>query len=71
VIYFKSAIVGLLTALLAIVIVTLAQVRLAYGEGTGAMSVSIAEWLILATGAIGFAVGFTWKLRRSRTLRRA
>jgi hypothetical protein len=71
VIYFKSAIVGLLTALLAIVIVTLAQVRLAYGQGTGTMSVSIAEWLILATGAIGFAVGFTWKVRRGRALRRA
>jgi hypothetical protein len=69
--FFVSGLVGWDTALLAILVVTLALVRIAYGEGTGAVSVAIDEWLIVATGFIGFAAGFMWMLRRSRTLRRA
>jgi hypothetical protein len=71
VIYFKSAIVGILTALVATLVVTFALTRVAYGAGSGAVSVSIAEWQILTAGSIGFAAGFWWALRRSRTLRRA
>ena len=67
-IYFKSTSVGLFTAFIAVVIVVLASLRVLYGEGSGAASMSIGSGQILAAGLAGFAVGFWLTLRRGRVL---
>ena len=66
-IYLKSALVGIFTAVVAIAIVTFALLRVSLGEGSGAASLSIAEWQILVAGVTGFGVGFWATLRHSRT----
>ncbi len=64
--YLKSALVGVFTALLAVVIVVLAVLRVTMSEGSGAMFASISSWQILAAALVGFAVGFRLSLRRGR-----
>jgi hypothetical protein len=62
--YLKSVLVGVLTAVVAVVIVVAAFLRLSYSEGSGALFINIAEWQILAAALFGFAAGFWWTLRR-------
>lgn len=64
--YFKSALVGIVTAVIAVLIVVIAMLRVAMSEGSGAMFVSISSWQILAAALVGFAAGFRLSLRRSR-----
>ena len=67
--YLKSVLVGLFTALFAIVVVILALVRVSYGDGSSTVSVSVSEWHTLTAGLIGFVAGFWWTLRRGRRIR--
>lgn len=67
--YLKSALVGVLTALLAVVIVVLAMLRVWTSEGSGTMFISIDSWQILLAAFVGFAAGFSFTFRRSRTRR--
>lgn len=64
--YVKSTVIGLVTALLAVIIVVLAMLRLEVSEGSGAMVVSIGSWQILLSAFVGFAAGFWFTLHRSR-----
>ena len=64
--YLKSALVGALTACIAIVITVAVMVRINYSEGSGAVFVSVSSWQILAAAAVGFAAGCWWMLRRTR-----
>ena len=66
--YFKSTLVGLFTACIAIAIVVVAMIRLSYGEGSGAIYLSMSSWQILSAGLVGFAAGFWLMLRRGHTL---
>ena len=66
-IYVKSALVGLLTACLAVVMTVAALIRVEYSEGSGAAFASVSSWQILAAGIVGFAAGCCWMLRRART----
>ena len=67
--YFKSALVGIGTALLAVVVVVLAMLRFWLSEGSGAVSISVSSWQILDAAVLGFAAGFWLTLRRTRTHR--
>lgn len=68
--YVKSALVGLLTALIAVIIVVLVMLRVwmsdGSGSGGGGMYVSISSWQILVAALAGFAAGFWLMLRRAR-----
>jgi hypothetical protein len=64
--YFKSAIVGVITALLAVLIVVFVMLRIEVSEGSGAMFVSLSSWQILAAALVGFVAGFRFTLRRAR-----
>ena len=68
--YAKSILVGILTALLAVVIVVLAMLRVwmsvGDGSGDGGMYLSINSWQILLAALVGFAAGFWFTLRRSK-----
>ena len=68
--YAKSILVGILTALLAVVIVVLAMLRVwmsvGDGSGDGGMYLSISSWQILLAALVGFAAGFWFTLRRSK-----
>jgi hypothetical protein len=69
--YLKSALVGLVTALIAVIIVVLAMLRvwMSVGDGSGdaGMYLSISSWQILLAAVVGFALGFWLMLRRSRS----
>ena len=67
--YLKSALVGVFTALFAVIIVVLAMTRFWNSSGVGAVVVSISSWQILAAAFIGFAAGFWFTLRRARARR--
>ena len=62
----KSAIVGLTTASIAVIAVTLAMLRVWMSEGSGTVFISISSWQILVTALLGFAAGFWFSRRRSR-----
>ena len=64
--YLKSALVGVCTALLAVIIVVLAMTRLSMSEGSSAAFILIDSWQILLAILVGFAAGFWWTLRRAR-----
>jgi hypothetical protein len=68
--YAKSILVGILTALVAVVIVVLAMLRVwmsvGDGSGDGGMYLSINSWQILLAALVGFAAGFWFTLRRSK-----
>ena len=64
--YLKSALVGVFTALFAVIIVVLAMTRFWMSEGSGATFVVIDSWQILLAALVGFAAGFWWTLRRAR-----
>jgi hypothetical protein len=68
--YAKSILVGILTALLAVVIVVLAMLRVwmsvGDGSGDGGMYLSISSWQILLAALVGFTAGFWFTLRRSK-----
>ena len=68
--YAKSILVGILTALVAVVIVVLAMLRVwmsvGDGSGDGGMYLSISSWQILLAAVVGFAAGFWFTLRRSK-----
>ena len=64
--YVKSTLIGIVTALLAVIIVVLAMLRLEVSEGSGAMFVSISSWQILLAALVGFSAGFGFMRRRSR-----
>ena len=63
-IYLKSALVGVLTAVVAVAIVVVALLRISYAEGSGGVFIHIAEWQILTAALLGFAAGFWWTRRR-------
>ena len=65
--YFKSTLVGIVTALIAVAIVVFAMLRLEVSEGSGAMFISISSWQILLAACVGFAAGFWFTLRRARS----
>jgi hypothetical protein len=64
--YFTSMLIGIITALLAVVIVVFAMVRVEMSEGSGAMFISISSWQILVAAFVGFVAGFWFSRRRSR-----
>jgi hypothetical protein len=64
--YFKSALFGIAGSVLAVVIVIAALFRLSYGEGAGALSVSVGSVQIVIAALVGFVAGFWWKFRRLR-----
>jgi uncharacterized membrane protein YjgN (DUF898 family) len=64
--FLRSALVGALTACIAVVITVALMVRFDYGEGSGAVFVSVSSWQILAAALVGFAAGCWWMLRRAR-----
>jgi len=64
--FFKSTVVGIVTALLAVVFVVFAMLRVDVSEGSGAMFMSISSWQILLAALVGFAAGFWFALRRAR-----
>ena len=64
--YLRSALVGALTACVAVVITIALMVRLEYSDGSGAVFVSVSSWQILAAALVGFAAGCWWMLRRRR-----
>lgn len=64
--YLKSALVGIVTALIAVIIVVLAMLRLWMAEGSGGIFIAFSEWQILLAALVGFAAGFWFMLRRSR-----
>jgi hypothetical protein len=65
-IYLKSALVGLLTACVAVLITVAALVRVEYSDGSGAAYASVNSWQILIAATVGFGVGCWWTLRRAR-----
>ena len=64
--YLKSALVGIVTALIAVIILVLAMLRLWMSEGSGGIFIAFSEWQILLAALVGFAAGFGFMLRRSR-----
>ncbi len=64
--YLKSALVGIITALMAVIAVTLVMLRFWISEGSGAVFISISSWQILLAALAGFAAGFWFSHRRSR-----
>ena len=64
--YLRSALVGALTACVAVVITIALMVRLEYSDGSGAVFVSVSSWQILAAALVGFAAGYWWMLQRGR-----
>jgi hypothetical protein len=77
--YFKSVVVGLVTALIASVIWVLfrematrveisRQIAASGGSGIGAVVV-VTEASVLAAALMGFVVGFFWNFRRAPTVR--
>jgi preprotein translocase subunit SecG len=69
-VYLKSALVGILTAVVAVAILVAVLLRISYSEGSGALFINIAEWQILAAALAGFGAGFWWRLRRLRLTQR-
>ena len=65
-IYLRSALVGVVTACVAVFITVAALVRVEYADGSGAAYASISSWQILAAAAVGFGVGWWWTRRRAR-----
>lgn len=67
--YFKSTLVGIVTALIAVGILVLAMLQLWVSEGSVTTYISISSWQVLVTAFVGFAAGFWWTIRRLRTRR--
>jgi putative flippase GtrA len=65
-IYLKSALVGVLTAVVAAVIVIAALLRVWSSDGMVATYISIESWQIVLAVLVGFAAGFWWTFRRLR-----
>ena len=68
-IYLKGIALGLLTGLIAVVLLAAALLRLSGGEGVAAASVVIDSFSMLVAAVFGFALGFWWVLHRSRRRR--
>ncbi len=64
--YLRSALVGALTACVAVVFTIALMVRLEYSDGSGTAFVSVSSWQILAAALVGFAAGCWSMLRRGR-----
>jgi hypothetical protein len=68
--YFKSAVVGVVTALIAVIFVVLTMLRVWMtddtGAGGGGMYLSISAWQVVLAALVGFAAGFWFSLRRGR-----
>jgi hypothetical protein len=69
-VYLKSALVGILTAVVAVAILVAVLLRISYSEGSGALFINIAEWQILAAALAPIGAGFWWRLRRLRLTQR-
>ena len=67
--YFKSTLVGIVTALIAVGILVLAMLQLWVSEGSVTTYISISSWQVLVTAFVGFAAGFWWTIRSLRTRR--
>ena len=67
--YLMSALVGALTACIAVVITVVLMLRLDYSDGSGAAFVSVSSWQILAAALLGFTAGTWWMLRHVRRRR--
>ena len=67
--YVKATLVGIVTALLAVVVVVLAMLRFWLAEGSGTVFISINSWQSLTAAVVGFAAGFWMTLRRTRVRR--
>jgi H+/Cl- antiporter ClcA len=67
--YGKPVAVGLLTALLAVVILIAASINASFGEGSSTITISVEESWMLAAALLGFAIGFGWMVRRRRRRR--
>ena len=66
--YVNSALTGILMGIVAVVGWLLIKTALStsIGEGAGAMGFVISDLEMLLVAAVGFAAGFTWRMRRSR-----
>lgn len=64
--YFKSTLVGIITALLAVIIVVLVMLRVWMSDGAGGIFISFSTSQLLIAALVGFAAGFWFSRRRSR-----
>ena len=64
--YGKAVAVGLLTALLAVVILIAASINASFGEGASALSIVVDSTSLLGAALLGFVIGFGWMARRGR-----
>ena len=65
-IYLKSALVGVLTACVGVLITLAVLVRMEYSDGSGAIFLFVNSWQILTAAIVGFGIGCWWTLRRAR-----
>ena len=65
-IYLKSALVGILTACVAVLITVAALIRVEYAGGSGALYMAVSSWQIVTAAIVGFGVRCWWALRRLR-----
>ncbi len=72
--YVKAVLAGLLTSLVfavcafsVITFIEVSQVERETGGGIGAVSIGISDAQLLVPVVLGFALGFSWVWRRTRT----